>query len=157
VLVAQPSGMLAAPQRSVLVVPAEHHAAPRSELSSMPEPSPQRHRRARSDPGHALVTEAPELAGAAEPAAPTTPARLPWLPDFPVDGSKVAYPPASSAVAREGPDARRTPAHTQTLHVTIGRLEIRATPPALPTPPRRAESPRLTLDAYLAARAGRQA
>jgi hypothetical protein len=148
-------GVRRAPLRPARLAPAEYHVPPGSEFSSgVPEPSPKRQRRARSDSPRAFEMEAAPLAEAPALAAP---GRLPWSSDFTVDGSEVEFPAASPAVVRERhPGPHRALAHPKTLHVTIGRLEIRATSLELPAPSRRQESPRMTLDAYLAARAGRQ-
>jgi hypothetical protein len=51
---------------------------------------------------------------------------------------------------------RGTPAPQQapTVHVTIGRIEVRATPPPVPPPKQRTTPPVMSLDDYLRQRDG---
>ena len=76
------------------------------------------------------------------------------------EADKTALRPALLALAREtalrhgnSRNGEPRPAPPP-IHVTIGRLEIRATPPATPTRSTRAAGPRLSLDEYLRSRGG---
>jgi hypothetical protein len=75
-----------------------------------------------------------------------------------VDSRRVdtATPRASSAGERHRPPiAPDQPPAAPTIQVTIGRIDVRATPtPDAEAKPSRAKGPQLTLDAYLRSRSG---
>ncbi|GLH74131.1 hypothetical protein GETHLI_26330 [Geothrix limicola] len=102
---------------------------------------------------------------------PASPASLPPSPLLPFSQAREAQPllaasPHHPAFAEPLPAQRRepkaalpppSPERREDIHISIGRIEIRALPTKAPQAPRRtAESPASTLDAYLQQRSHRR-
>jgi hypothetical protein len=88
---------------------------------------------------------------------PDSPAPAPAIQPRPpaprVATQNPARPPAPSQIARAS--IQRPGSPEPTIHVTIGRIEVRAMPPAVPASRSpRPNGPKLTLDSYLRARNG---
>ena len=64
--------------------------------------------------------------------------------------ARPAAPRAAAAASRVA--SREVPSRPPTISVTIGRIEVRAAPPASPAKSRRVAAPKLTLDDYLRSR-----
>ena len=78
-----------------------------------------------------------------------------------VDADKSAFLPALLAIARQTTQRRAQSTINASanpvpppIHVTIGRIEVRATPPATPVRQGRTAGPKLSLDEYLRSRGG---
>lgn len=74
---------------------------------------------------------------------------------FPVPPAPVPSPPLGHASSRPQPvPTQETTAPAPTIQVTIGRIEIRATPAAAPARAVRPAAPKLSLEEYLRSRGG---
>lgn len=76
---------------------------------------------------------------------PLTPAIQPR----PVSPAQPRINPASPSAFGEPSNPRARGAEAPTIQVTIGRIEVRATPPPAPVPKPRPASPTMSLDDYL--------
>jgi hypothetical protein len=81
-------------------------------------------------------------------ALPAVNKRMTSLPGHHNGTTHVAVVPAPSRQPLSIPAAQQSPS-TPTIHVTIGRIEIRATPPSAPPQRPRAAAPVMGLDEYL--------
>jgi hypothetical protein len=114
---------------------------PRIEIPRLPEPLPS----TRLERTELLRRETREIR-TVEPAAPVTP----------TPAGLVVQPRVERAAPASLPEVPQAPAPAPTIHVTIGRIEVRATAPqGAAAPARRASAPAvLTLDEYLRRRDG---
>ena len=79
----------------------------------------------------------------------------PVRPNREPPGSRGPQQYARQPVPTLGSDDAPAPVQ-QTIHVTIGRIEVRATPPPSAPPRKQAAAPVMSLDEYLKTRSGGQ-
>jgi hypothetical protein len=84
---------------------------------------------------------------------PSIPPQAQRLPELPVGLRPREKPGGREAKAPAEPQSKPEPAPT--IHVTIGRIEVRATTPSAPPHKQRTEPQVMSLDEYLRQRAGR--
>jgi hypothetical protein len=97
-----------------------------------------------------LTQPRPEAASEVQPAAP---ARVVAQPQVAI--ASAARPAALDAAAAGRLKAQQEPLPAPTIHVTIGRIEVRATPAPASAPPSRPKpAPTMSLDDYLRQRNG---